>query len=173
MKQSDAEYGSIEQLADGSWRLRFVRTLAHPRARVWRAVTEPDELAVWFPTTIEGERVAGSPLRFTFPKAEAPPFDGEVIAVEPESVFEFRWGPDVIRIELEPAASGTELRLYDTLEARGKAARDGAGWHTCLDELTAALDGRSARRAESDQWSRVHSRYVAAFGPEGSAIGPP
>lgn len=166
-------YGTVHQLEDGRWQLRFKRTLAHPQSKVWRAITETDHLARWFPTTIEGERAAGAPLRFAFPGGQAPPFDGEMLAFEPESVIEIRWGPDVVRIELQPLPEGTELTLLDTLEARGKAARDGAGWHTCLDALEAALDGEPEARDQLDDWGDVHRRYVESFGPEAATIGPP
>ena len=36
------------QTIDGRPALRFERRLAHPIERVWRAVTEPAELARWF-----------------------------------------------------------------------------------------------------------------------------
>jgi uncharacterized protein YndB with AHSA1/START domain len=168
-----ARYGTIEQVDDGNWRLRFTRRLAHPQTKVWRAVTEPDQLAQWFPTTIEGERVTGAPLRFTLPNDLGDPFDGEMLAYDPESLIEFRWGPDVVRIELRPVAEGTELTLLDTLEERGKAARDGAGWHTCLDALEAALAGDENARAQMNTWAEVHPHYVESFGPEAATIGPP
>ena len=41
---------------DGRYELRFVRPLAHPVDKVWRAVTSPEGLAAWFPFDIEGER---------------------------------------------------------------------------------------------------------------------
>lgn len=166
-------HGMVEQLGDGRWRLKFSRTFDHPVDKVWKAVTEPEHLAAWFPTTIEGERAAGAPLHFTFPKGQAPPFQGKVVTYQPPSVFEFEWGPDVIRLELHPAGPATTLTLYDTLEARGKAARDAAGWHTCLDALAAGLDGRPDSRDALNEWSAVHSHYVDAFGPEASTIGPP
>ena len=167
------DYGTIEQVNDGRWRLRFTRTLVHPQTKVWRAVTEPEQLARWFPTTIDGERAAGAPLRFTFPNDMAEPFDGEMLAYEPESAIEFRWGPDLVRIELRPVGEGTELTLLDTLEERGKAARDGAGWHTCLDALEAALAGEDEARAQMDTWAAVHPHYVESFGTEAATIGPP
>ena len=167
------DYGTIEQVNDGRWRLRFTRTLVHPQTKVWRAVTEPEQLARWFPTTIDGERAAGAPLRFTFPNDMAEPFDGEMLAYEPESAIEFRWGPDLVRIELRAVGEGTELTLLDTLEERGKAARDGAGWHTCLDALEAALAGEDEARAQMDTWAEVHPHYVESFGTEAATIGPP
>jgi uncharacterized protein YndB with AHSA1/START domain/DNA-binding transcriptional ArsR family regulator len=173
MRRTDSMYGTCEQLEDGRWQLRFTRELPHPPERVWRAITEPGHLAKWFPTTIDGDRAAGAPLRFTFPNGEAEPFDGEMLAFDPPRAIELRWGPDVIRIELRPAGDGTELTLLDTLEERGKAARDGAGWHTCLDALEAALRGDlDARSKMHSGWSAVHPGYVERFGPQAATIGP-
>ncbi len=166
-------YGTLEQLDDGRWQLRFTRTLSHPLDSVWRAITEPEQLAHWFPTTIEGKRTAGAPLRFSFPGGQAPPFTGEMIAYEPPSLMELRWGSDIVRLELRATAEGTELTLLDTLDEHGKAARDGAGWHTCLDGLVAALAGEAHPREAMDAWRGVHTHYVASFGREAATIGPP
>jgi uncharacterized protein YndB with AHSA1/START domain len=166
-------YGELEQLDDARWRLRFTRTLRHPQEKVWQAVTEPEHLAHWFPTTIEGQRAPGARLRFSFPEGEAEPFDGEMTAFEPPRLMELRWGPDLVRIELRPVPEGTELTLLDTLEERGKAARDGAGWHTCLDALEASLGGGDDARAATGGWADVHAQYVERFGPEAATIGPP
>jgi len=166
-------YGTVEQLPNERWQLRFTRVLRHPRDRVWRAVTEPEQLADWFPTTVEGERRAGARLRFAFPKGEAAPMDGEMLAYEPPTVVEFRWGPDVIRIELREVAGGTELTLLDTLEVQGKAARDAAGWHVCLDSLESSLAGGSEPREQMERWAEVQPHYVKSFGPAAASIGPP
>jgi uncharacterized protein YndB with AHSA1/START domain len=166
-------YGTIEQVDDGRWRLRFTRTLAHPQTKVWRAVTEPEQLAQWFPSTIEGERAGGAPLRFTFPDDLAEPIEGKMLAYDPESLIEFRWGADVVRIELRPVGEATELTLLDTLEERGKGARDGAGWHACLDALEAALGGEANARSQMNVWAEVHPHYIEEFGPEAATIGPP
>ncbi len=166
-------FGTVQQLDDGRWQLRFTRELPHSPAKVWRAITEPEHLAQWFPTTIEGARAADAPLRCSFPGGEAPPMDGEMLAFEPESVMELRWGPDVIRIELRAIDYGTELTLLDTLEERGKAARDGAGWHVCLEALEAALRDEAAARDQMKRWHEVHSQYVERFGPAAATIGPP
>src|SRR5437899_12989582 len=99
-------YGTVQQLDDGRWQLCFTRTLPHPPEKVWRAVTEPEHLAHWFPTTIEGERAAGAPLRFSFRDNWLEPFDGEMLAYEPPRLVEFTWGPAVLRIELEPSDGG-------------------------------------------------------------------
>jgi uncharacterized protein YndB with AHSA1/START domain len=156
-------------LDDGRWQLRFERTLPYPPEKVWRALTEPEHLEHWFPTTIEGERVAGAPLRFSFRNGEAPAFEGEMITWEPPSVLELRWGDDVLRLELRPEGDGTVLTLLDILYDRGKGARDAAGWHVCLDKLAAHLGGADSQPA----WQDVHAEYVERFGPEAATIGPP
>jgi uncharacterized protein YndB with AHSA1/START domain len=166
-------YGALEQRRDGRWQLRFERRLPHAQDKVWRAITEPDHLAAWFPTTIEGDRAAGARLRFSFPGGVAEPIDGVMLAYDPMSLLELQWGPDIVRIELEPISEGTLLTLLDTLEERGKGARDGAGWHTCLDALAAHLDGAQQARHEMDRWKEVNQHYVNAFGPEAATIGPP
>ncbi len=166
--------GTLEQTTDGRSQLRFTRTLHHPIEKVWRAITEPEHLAAWFPSTIDGDRAAGAPLTFSFPDdVPVEPIEGEMLAYEPPSLMEFSWGPDIIRLELRSVPEGTLLTLLDTLEEHGKAARDGAGWHTCLDGLQAHLDGDPAARDALGGWSEVHERYVESFGPEAATIGPP
>ena len=39
--------GTLARQGD-RWTLTFTRKLAHPREKVWRAVTEPEHLAVWY-----------------------------------------------------------------------------------------------------------------------------
>jgi hypothetical protein len=65
------------------------------------------------------------------------------------------------------------LTLLDTFGEVGKAARDAAGWHECLDRLTDDLDKGELSFQPGQRWAEVHPRYVEAFGPGASAIGPP
>jgi uncharacterized protein YndB with AHSA1/START domain len=163
--------GELERTEDGRWRLRFTRELRQPPATVWRALTEPEELAHWFPTTVEGERAAGAPLRFAHREADLPAFTGEMLAFEPPSLMELRWGEDVLRLELRPHGDGTILVLLDTLGQRGKGARDAAGWHVCLEQLAARLAGEEG--AGGSSWQELQARYAERFGPEAATIGPP
>lgn len=166
-------YGTLEQTPNGP-RLRFARRLDHPPQKVWRALTEPEHLAAWFPDTIVVDEWApGATLRFEHAPVAGGSFDGEVLAVEEPELLEFRWGTDVLRFELRPDGDGTLLVLLDTLEALGKAARDGAGWHVCLDRLERHLAGASPDAGMADEWRRVHTTYVQQFGPEAATIGPP
>jgi uncharacterized protein YndB with AHSA1/START domain len=150
--------------------LRFTRHFAHPQDKVWRAVTEPEHLAAWFPHAIVGERRAGAPLRFE--SEEFGGFDGEMVVFDPPAVVEMMWGTDRIRIELRPDGGGTVLTLTDTFDELGKAARDGAGWHECLARLIAHLD--AAEPAPwGEPWPALNARYAEAFGPDAATVGPP
>ena len=139
---------------------------------MWRAVTEPEHLAAWFPQAIEGERRAGARLRFVTTADGAESFEGEMLVFEPPSTMELTWGEDRLRIELRPEGDGTVLTLTDTFADVGKAARDAAGWHECLDLLVAHLDG-DPRPAPGERWKEAHPVYVEQLGPEAATIGPP
>lgn len=84
-------HGTLDR-SDGQPRLVFTRRLDHPPEAVWRALTEADSLAAWFPADIHGDWEPGAKLRFTFrdPQEaaevlevdEAPVLEGEVVACE-------------------------------------------------------------------------------------------
>jgi uncharacterized protein YndB with AHSA1/START domain len=166
------DYGTLER-GDGTVTLRFTRQLAHPPEKVWRALTEAEHLEAWFPTTIEGEFVPGAPLAFSFTRPALPRMSGRMLACEPPKLLELVWDDETLRFELTAHESGTLLGFTATFGEVGKAARDAAGWHVCLDRLVAATDGPAAGWSEDERWREVHPRYVAAFGPEAATIGPP
>lgn len=165
----DNDLGTLTRQGD-QWRLTFTRSLKHPREKVWRAVTEPEHLAVWFPHEIVGEYRAGAPLKFLHPQGDA--FDGQMRVFDPPSVIEFTWGTDLLRIELRADGEGTLLTLSDTFDELGKAARDAAGWHECLSRLVGDLDGESPA-AWGSNWRQLNEIYKERLGPEASVLGPP
>ena len=167
------QYGTLERLPDGRSVLRYTRRLAFPQQKVWRALTEDAHLAQWFPTTMEGERAAGAPLHFSFREGEGEPFDGEMLAFDAPTLMELRWADDVLRFELSADGSGCVLNLTVTFSEHAKAARDGAGWHVCLDRLVRSCDGAPLPWKPADRWRSVHRSYTERFGPEASALGPP
>jgi uncharacterized protein YndB with AHSA1/START domain len=173
MNPSSADdLGRLERL-DGRVRITFTRRFPQSPPTVWRSLTEPAHLAAWFPTTIEGKLVAGARLGFAFPDGVAPPFDGKMLVYEPPSLMELRWGDDVLRFEVDLDGTGTVLRFSATVDEVGKVARDGAGWHACLDLLGYEMASTAAPWSSADRWSDVHPGYVERFGPEASTIGPP
>ncbi|HSR24162.1 MAG TPA: SRPBCC family protein [Candidatus Eisenbacteria bacterium] len=164
--------GTLERRG-GRWQLGFTRRLPHPPEKVWRALIEPEHLAAWFPAAIEGERAAGAPLRFVHRDGRGPTLDGVMLACDPPSLLELRWGDETLRFELRPDGAGTLLLFVNTFDQIGKAARDAAGWHACLDVLACHLDGEPPPWTPAERWQQVHEGYVARFGLEAATIGPP
>ncbi|WP_280506611.1 SRPBCC domain-containing protein, partial [Nocardia farcinica] len=133
---------------DGAPTLRMERRFAHPPEKVWRAISDPREMAAWFPATVDTEVRPGATMRFTF--ADAPDTtdatsEGEVLEVDPPKVYMFRWNRDVLRFELVPDGAGTLLVFTHVLgggaAGRRGAARTAVGWAPCLAALAPALDG--------------------------------
>lgn len=161
---------------DGAPALRFERRYRHPIERVWRAVTDPDEMAQWFPSEVRGDRAVGAELAFVDDahraaaraageptRADGPMFRGTVLAYDPPRLFAFSWGGEVLRIELHPDAGGTGTVLVFThlLSHVAVAARNGAGWHVCLGQLDRLL---GAEAPDEDDMA-VYQDYVTRVGP--------
>jgi uncharacterized protein YndB with AHSA1/START domain len=165
------DYGTLEP-AGSSWRLEFSRLLPHPPDKVWRALTEPEHLAAWFPTEINGPRTEGAALDFVFRHGEGPSMKGTMVTYDPPRLLEFRWGDETLRFELRAEEGSTELRFVNTFDELGKAARDAAGWHVCLELLALSLAGERPKES-GDRWSQVHPVYVKRFGLAAATIGRP
>ena len=168
----DGDYGELERTG-GRAEVRFTRRLRHPPEKVWRALTEPEHLAAWFPTTIDGERKAGASLRFGFPESEGEPFEGRMLVFDPPRLMELQWGDETLRMEVQPHGEGSRLLFSASFEELGKAARDGAGWHASLDLLGFEIEDAQAPWSAPERWREVRHSYIERFGPEASTIGPP
>jgi uncharacterized protein YndB with AHSA1/START domain len=125
-------------------------------------------MAHWFPAAVEAELRPGAPMRFTFPEDAVVDgaWDGEVLEVDPQKVYMFRWNTDVLRIELIPDGDGCLLVFTQTLgggpAGRLGAGRTAAGWDQCLDVLAAGLDGTTVE--PRTDWLTPMSAYVREFG---------
>lgn len=156
--------------------LRFERRLAHSPAKVWKAITDPAEMAHWFPAEVRTELKAGAKMDFTFP--EGAPVDsggdGEILEFDPPKVYAFRWNDDVLRFELLADGSGCLLVFSHTLGGGGLgrlgAGRDAVGWDVCLDALQALLAGDTAEQPTDRLGPMEH--YIRRFGlDEGDVAG--
>ena len=165
-------YGTYEEI-DGRPAVRFERRYPHPVDRVWRAVTEPAQLAHWFPTTVEVDLREGGAMAFTFPDGEMEPMEGSVTALDPPRRFAFLWGEEELRLELEPDGGGCRLRFTHLLSSRDTAARNAAGWHVCLDRLVALLSGAAGEAPGSEatgEWTALYEEYQRRGVPAGAPV---
>ena len=60
--EMDSRRGTVFGTADGRVAIRFVRLVAHPPEKVWRAITDPGQLSAWFPAVVELDVPAGAAL---------------------------------------------------------------------------------------------------------------
>jgi uncharacterized protein YndB with AHSA1/START domain len=146
---------------DGRPALLFERTLAHPVARVWRAITEPAELAQWFV----------GPVAWTPELGET--FDAagqrvEITDLDPPHEIAWTWGDERYRFELVGVPEGCVLRFTHVFDDRyGPAAQHAAGWETYLDRLDALLAGHPISEEDAHiPIAELHEHYAAAFGQD-------
>ncbi|MEZ5138617.1 MAG: SRPBCC domain-containing protein [Acidimicrobiales bacterium] len=146
-----ADLGTLERTDDG-YVVRFERRFAHPRPKVWAAITESEHLAHWLPCDIVGERAAGATVSLPFWPAHVeryqiptPVLDGRIEVWDPPAVFEWWWSTDRLRFELEEIEGGTVLRFATWLGPVGHgAANTAAGYHACFGNLRRLLDAGTA-----------------------------
>ena len=169
------ELGTLQPMGDDTYRLTFVRTLRHPVDKVWRAVTEAEHLAYWFPDGMQPDFEAGARLRFVPAGNDDLAFEGAVVAFEPPTLVEFTWGTDTIRIELAAADDGrtTVLTFTDTFDELGKAARDGAGWHAASTSSATTSTGRRPTGRRAPGGSRSTRRTSRRSDPRHRSSGSP
>ncbi|MDO9356103.1 MAG: SRPBCC family protein [Solirubrobacteraceae bacterium] len=118
--------------------VRLQRRYRHPVTRMWRAFTDPAELALWFPETQEYE----------IAEAQEP----HLIAA--------RWWGEALRIELQDSGGETILTFQHTI-----GEPPAAGWDRCFFALEALLAGQPMSREVSlEHWPTVHERYAERFG---------
>ena len=124
-----------------------------PPARVWRALTQADQLGAWFGTRATVDLRPGGEVVFTWDGSTGPRgiSRGVIETVEPTRRFAFRWQPTVgnvpmtrVEFTLEPHAEGTRLRVVESGFASLPAAlraheQHVEGWQRELGDLARYL----------------------------------
>jgi uncharacterized protein YndB with AHSA1/START domain len=160
--------GTYELREGGTKILRFERRLAHPAAKVWAAITDPDQIEAWWARAQVDLREGGDVVVAWLnsdDQGNQVTMHAKVRDLEPERVFEITG--DVhgrVRFELEPDGEGaTVLRFINETPAPDEyLSRVLAGWHWHLDALERFLVG--GERVDWPNWPRpewesIHERY--------------
>lgn len=124
----------------------FVRILEASVARVWQALTDPEDLSAWLESASIGRRV-GDEVHIGFDDG---PVTGVVTAWEPPTLLEYTWiiegeRESVVRFALSDVGGATRLVLEHVRLPESMAPGYGAGWHSYLDRLDDRLAGRGVR----------------------------
>jgi uncharacterized protein YndB with AHSA1/START domain len=153
-----------------SYTITFMRRSKHSAARLWRALTEPDEVAKWLDGAVQIDlRVGGDYIVFAETKSRE---ECVIVRIEPERSLAYVWGMN------RPDAWGNRLSVVEwtitdegdgcsyTFVHNGCADRgDGeeglaAGWHGFLDQLDKVLDEESWTQQEAEaSWHGLQPKY--------------
>ncbi|MGA7917825.1 MAG: SRPBCC family protein, partial [Candidatus Acidiferrales bacterium] len=106
--------------------------LRAPRAKVWRALSDSADFGLWFGMKVAGPFVAGSTVRCEIvptivdeevAKMQRPhvglTFELQIVKVEAERLFSFRWHPYAIEREVDYAKEPTTLVVFELKDAEG------------------------------------------------------
>jgi uncharacterized protein YndB with AHSA1/START domain len=165
--------GARIQKEGEKWTLVLVRDLSHAPAKVWKALTDPEQLREWAPFDADRNLGAVGTAKLSAVGAPAPHItETQVKRADALKVLEYNWGGGDIRWELEPlGGGGTRLTLWHNID-RNFISMGAAGWHVCFDVLDRLLAGQSIGRIvgpdamKLDGWQRLHVEYAKQLGVE-------
>ena len=134
------------------WIIEKTLELKAPPDRVWRALTDPDELGSWFPDRADWEPGEGNQGHFIWEKHGS--YAVQIELFEPTSRLAWRWAGDsdkpldqttttLVEWELLPRDDGgTTLKLRETGFLEEKSYQMNVdGWEHELGELVEYLEG--------------------------------
>jgi len=136
--------------------LRFVRDYDHPPARVWAAITAPDQLGVWLWPCLAFEARPGGRCAFDL---EGRRLELPITAFEPERTLELGRH---LRFELTPRGDGCHLVFTLKRPPDGWSPMGMAGFHGWLGRLGRLLADRPQAETElwaSGIWNDVFAHY--------------
>ena len=129
---------------DDPWTMRYSRFYPHPIEAVWAAVTEAEQLEVWFAPAcgVSVEPRLGGRCAFAFGSADQV-HDGTITEFDPPRIVHYQLAGSSLRFELEAVDGGTKMDFVHAFEPR-----DGDPWHPdfvvgfhlMLDQIGPLLD---------------------------------
>jgi uncharacterized protein YndB with AHSA1/START domain len=168
-KQQQQKSGTVT-IEGGYATLRYERRLSHSPEVVWKAITDPRELAVWFNTKAAIDARPGGTIDFV----SAPSgfhTTGRILVWDPPRIFEHEWHiashphipggepESVIRWELvQDAAGSTLLTVTHRHLTKSTALGFAPGMHAFLERLAAHLD-REALPGWMERYAAVQGSY--------------
>jgi uncharacterized protein YndB with AHSA1/START domain len=132
--------------------LRYKRHISYPKEKVWKAITDPKELAGWMNTKAVIDGRNGGTIDFVN-AVSGFHATGRILVWDPRRVFEHEWHivpnpslpggepESIIHWELEKDGdSNVLLTLTHSRLSRSTSGNFAPGWHAYLDRLEASLN---------------------------------
>lgn len=117
--------------------------LRAPRARVWRALTNPKEFGEWFGVRLTGAFAPGASVhgKITIPEYDHLTLEIRIERMDAQSLFSYRWHPYAIEPDVDYSTEPMTLVTFELADAPGG---------TMLTIVESGFDGIPlARRAEA------------------------
>ncbi len=123
--------------------ITFERTSKHPPARLWHAITDPQEVSRWMAYPARIDLRVGGDYFVDFSRTDGGELDGVIVRLEPDRLLRYAWGMSVVEWTIEPHGDGSRHVFQQTgLAFRPIPDEEGlaAGWHVWLEDLDQFLD---------------------------------
>lgn len=131
----------------------FERIFDHPVSRVWKALTEPAQLAGWLaPAVIKGRAGGTISLQLT-----GGTMGGRILQWKENAVLEYIWhNGTVVRWELlSEGRDRTRLVFTHTHVQHAQLLDAAKGWHYHMDMLSFVLDGMEQPSNPVQRWDEI------------------
>lgn len=137
----------------------FERELPHPVAIVWRALTQPEQLATWLGKATVDLQVGGT-ITIDF---QGMNIVGQLLQLKEQALIEYTWTSQSFPGELSIVHWGLtklsdnscRLEFMEKLVSPHYLTGAGPGWHYVLDTLSLALDGKPIPVWNDNAWQQV------------------
>jgi uncharacterized protein YndB with AHSA1/START domain len=150
------------------WTITFRRRSKHPPARVWAALTDPDQVSRWWHGPARIDLRVGGEYHVDFSQGGS--LEGVIVRVQPERLLACVWGVSVLEWTIE--ADGEGCRYTFTSHGQPPALEGAsytdegiaAGWHQGLDTIDSLLDGDpSPPKPTREAWERLKDLYLPSI----------
>ncbi|HLI66223.1 MAG TPA: SRPBCC domain-containing protein [Caulobacteraceae bacterium] len=154
----------VRQHPDGTFEMRFERSVPRPVERVWAAITVPERIADWLGTPIQIDAHVGGKFIVAFPHGRDDMVEGTIVACEPPHLLAFEWGDGIVRWEITPRQGGCLMIFTQTGLNAWWFLGAAAGWMGMVDDILSIACGGTAHEIEGGYRAAVE-RYKRDYGP--------
>jgi len=130
----------------------FERRSKHSAERLWRAITDPDEVGKWMGYPAKIDLRIGGDWYVDFSETNDGDLGGVIVRIDPGRHVAFYWRLTVVEWKVEPADDGCTYELVQNglVPGEGELVEGyAAGWHGFLEQLDMHLEGRHVTYEES------------------------
>ena len=144
--------------------IEITRSIAAPPERVFRALTDGDELSRWWTTSADSDVRTGGAFSYVFEFADPSrdqTYAGTYDEVTPNERLRYPWatGNTTVEVTLRPSGDGTELTLtHEGFTDEELRRPHEEGWSFFLDNLKSWLETGTDLRPSAPMGQKTPAR---------------